>query len=213
MVRLIWNDWPRSIWYVKYWTCSFVKLWPDLMIWCRSARHKSIKTRSKTTAASWNADLPLAEYGFKNVNVCSHLEYLYLSPPWICSWDVLWVMGCKNITEVTYISLKSRDTASTSINPVIFSWLAKCRRSVTSRRALFASWTFSKTRVTILIATVSPEISSEAELSTDHWERSTGRCSSEFAYITTPYAPVPISLTSFHLFSTWNILSNACSAW
>ena len=65
---------------------------------------------------------------------------------------------------MTNISPNSGDTASTSISPVIFSWLAKCRRSVISLRALLANCTRSKTRVTILMATVSPEISSEAEL-------------------------------------------------
>jgi hypothetical protein len=67
--------------------------------------------------------------------------------------------------QTAYISLKSGDMASRSIKPVMFSWLAKCRRRVISRRARFASGTFSRTRVTCLIATVSPEISSAAELS------------------------------------------------
>ena len=46
----------------------------------------------------------------------------------------------------------------------MFSWLLKCRRRVSSRSARFASVVFANTRVTILIATVSPEISSAAEL-------------------------------------------------
>lgn len=72
--------------------------------------------------------------------------------------------GAQKLLKSTHISLKSRDIASTSIIPVIFSWFAKCRRSVISLRALLANWTFSNTRVTNLIATVSPEISSAAEL-------------------------------------------------
>ena len=62
----------------------------------------------------------------------------------------------------TCISLKSGEQ-STSISPVMFS-CAKWRRSVISRRTRFASATFSSARVTILIATGSPEISSAAEL-------------------------------------------------
>lgn len=46
----------------------------------------------------------------------------------------------------------------------MFPWLEKCRNRVISRRARLANWIFSKTRVTSLIATVSPEISSAAEL-------------------------------------------------
>lgn len=67
-------------------------------------------------------------------------------------------------TKLTYISLKSGEIASTSISPVMFPWLEKCRNRVISRRARLANWIFSKTRVTSLIATVSPEISSAAEL-------------------------------------------------
>ena len=32
---------PRRIWYTKYCTCSTVNVWPDLMIWCRSAAWKA----------------------------------------------------------------------------------------------------------------------------------------------------------------------------
>ena len=67
-------------------------------------------------------------------------------------------------TELTHISLKSGEMASTSISPVMFPWFEKCRNRVISRRARLANWIFSKTRVTSLIATVSPEISSAAEL-------------------------------------------------
>ena len=67
-------------------------------------------------------------------------------------------------SSMTYISLKSFDIASTSISPVIFSWFEKCRRRVISRKARFARDTLSKTLVTSLIATVSPEISSAADL-------------------------------------------------
>ena len=67
-------------------------------------------------------------------------------------------------TKLTYISLKSGEIASTSISPVMFPWLEKCRNRAISRRARLANWIFSKTRVTSLIATVSPEISSAAEL-------------------------------------------------
>ena len=66
---------------------------------------------------------------------------------------------------MTYISEKSGEIASTSISPVMFPWFEKCRNRVISRRARLANWIFSKTRVTSLIATVSPEISSAAELS------------------------------------------------
>ena len=67
-------------------------------------------------------------------------------------------------TNFTYISEKSGEIASTSISPVMFPWFEKCRNRVISRRARLANWIFSKTRVTSLIATVSPEISSAAEL-------------------------------------------------
>lgn len=69
------------------------------------------------------------------------------------------------MTKSTYISEKSGEIASTSISPVMFPWFEKCRNRVISRRARLANWIFSKTRVTSLIATVSPEISSAAELS------------------------------------------------
>jgi hypothetical protein len=67
----------------------------------------------------------------------------------------------------TYISVKSGEMASTSISPVMLplAWFEKCRNRVISRRARLANCIFSKTRVTSLIATVSPEISSAAELS------------------------------------------------
>lgn len=46
----------------------------------------------------------------------------------------------------------------------MFSWLAKWRSRVISRRARLASWILSKTRVTSLTATVSPDILSAADL-------------------------------------------------
>ena len=49
------------------------------------------------------------------------------------------------------------------MRPVMFS-CEKCLRSVSSRRALFASWIFCVTLVTSLMATGSPDISSTAEL-------------------------------------------------
>ena len=67
-------------------------------------------------------------------------------------------------TRSTYISVKSGEIASTSISPVMFPWFEKCRNRVISRRTRLANCIFSKTRVTSLIATVSPDISSAAEL-------------------------------------------------
>jgi len=46
----------------------------------------------------------------------------------------------------------------------MFAWFEKCRKRVISRSALLANCIFSKTRVTSFIATVSPDISSAAEL-------------------------------------------------
>ena len=72
--------------------------------------------------------------------------------------------GRSTTIELAHISLKLSAMPSTSISPVMFSWLLKCRRRVSSRNARFASVVFANIRVTILIATVSPEISSAAEL-------------------------------------------------
>ena len=79
------------------------------------------------------------------------------------------IWGDRNLEQakkrpMTHISLKSFDMASTSIRPVIFSWLAKCLKRVISRSALLAKETFSNTLVTNFMATVSPEMSSAAEL-------------------------------------------------
>ena len=73
-------------------------------------------------------------------------------------------------TKITYISVKSGEIASTSISPVMFPWFEKCRNRVISRRARLANCIFSKTRVTSLIATVSPDISSAAELRLEGFE-------------------------------------------
>ena len=73
-------------------------------------------------------------------------------------------------TKMIYISMKSGEVASTSISPVMFPWFEKCRNRVISRRALFANWIFSKTCVTSRIATLSPDISSAAELRSERFE-------------------------------------------
>ena len=43
------NHEPRRTWYRKYWTCSFVSVCPDLMIWCRSAARTLVRTVHKTS--------------------------------------------------------------------------------------------------------------------------------------------------------------------
>ena len=73
-------------------------------------------------------------------------------------------------TKMTYISVKFGEIASTSISPVMFPWFEKCRNREISRRARLANCIFSKTRVTSLIATVSPDISSAAELQSKRLE-------------------------------------------
>jgi hypothetical protein len=72
--------------------------------------------------------------------------------------------SCEQHKRSSGMECTSGDIIVASIRPVMFAWPVKWRRRVISRSARFASWILSKTRETSLIATVSPVISSPAEL-------------------------------------------------